>query len=289
MVFLSGLILPAWGNQTANKLLEIEQRLQELEIRIQEKQKALEQTSRGVPSAPNITTIRPKESDNSQKEDLKKLPEESKTTKNQYGATIHKEGSSNEEIFEGNRNSRLGINLGFVLPNDNEMGLGEISFDPGFSLGTEYSWYFPDLSYIELGFEMRFFNASGGLSVPTNNGDLYFQYSGDCMMSNLYFTLGQEWEIYESISLLTQASMGLAMSNYELNFMHQQPGNNQNIEIPMDITETSFYYSFMIGIAYSWNQKWQSSFYYEFDGRSEAGDLDYQSFHQLGVETGFRF
>lgn len=281
------IISPAWGIDARQKLQELEQKLLELEKRIQSRQSA-------SPSPPLPTEIQtPVLPDPSNQENQSEVIDESSpiSKKNMeedgYGFTISEE----DDLIEPDNNpyNRIGFHFGFTIPNDTEMGMGKISFDPGIVLGVEYFRYFIDHSYLGIGFDIKVFQADGALTVPYNNSSLEFKYSGDCSISDFYFTLGQEWELSESLSILTQASIGFAFSKYELNFAHHPTNSTTSTEKTYDISDSSFYYSFLAGLNYYWNEKWQSALYYELDGRSEAGELDYQSFHQIGVKTSFAF
>ena len=270
-----------WGMDAGLKLQEIEQKLLDLENRIQQRQ------SGSTLSAPTENTRPPPLPEQLDRSDQIEIIDEYpqpptwELENKDYGLS----NSKKEDIEKPARTglNRIGFHFGFTLPNDTMLGKGEISFDSGIGLGIEYFRYFNDQSYIGLGFEMKAFDATGVWSEPFE-----FKYSGDCSVSEFYFTLGQEWDFYESVSFLTQASIGFAFSNYEINFIHHIPGSS-SVEKKHDISDSSFYYSFLIGINYQWNKNWHSALYYELDGRAEAGELDYQSFNQIGVKTSFAF
>jgi hypothetical protein len=274
-------ISETWSMNAGLKLEEIEQKLLDLENRIQQRKSG---------STPPLLTktrqpiVLPEPLD--RKDQIEIIDEYPKTPIGELGNEDYLLSNSKKEDIEIPSSSglnRIGFHLGFTLPNDTMLGMGEISFDSGIGLGIEYFRYFNDQSYLGLGFEIKAFKAAGIWSEPFE-----FKYSGDCSISEFYFTLGQEWDFYESVSLLTQASIGFAFSNYEINFVHHNPGS-ANIERIHDINDTSFYYSFLVGINYQWNKNWQSALYYELEGHAEAGELDYQSFNQIGVKTSFAF
>jgi hypothetical protein len=193
--------------------------------------------------------------------------------------------SSNLNLTEEKKNSfesqpyslnRLNFHLGLTLPSDTTTQNGsDWSFDTGTVTGIEYQRYFLDQSYICLGLKHKAFEASGNLTSHK------ISYSGDCSVTSFYGTLGQSWSISDDIQLLTQASAGFARSDYEFVFKKAIPTQL--------VTDTSFYYSLLFGLYYEWNQQWQSSVYYEFDGRSDAGNFGYHSFHTFGISTSFGF
>jgi len=102
-------------------------------------------------------------------------------------------------------------------------------------------------------------------------------------MLSLHATLGQNWSLSNQLSLLTQASAGLANSDYNFDRLWTIPIP------PKNESGTSFYYSFLLGLKLQLNRTWHSSIYYELDGRSEVEGLDYQTFHQIGLRSGLSF
>ena len=169
-------------------------------------------------------------------------------------------------------NHQFQFYLGFSIPNDttysNAAGNHDIEFKSGYELGLSYHLMFEDDSYIGLFVERKSFDTeslAGASSGGTNS------------LINLGFTLGQDWSLTKSLSVLTQASIGMSSTRYEV--------TSQNYSAK----DLAFHYSFLAGLEFKWNEYWQTSLYYEFDGRSSADRIDYQSFHQIGLETGIGF
>ena len=168
-------------------------------------------------------------------------------------------------------NNRFSFYLGFTIPNDttySRNGNHDLTFQNGYELGVDYNFRFEDDSYIGAFLEGKFFDTK---SVAG------FSSKGSNRLLNLGFTLGQDWGLSDQLVVKTQASMGGALTNYEIDAVHYS------------VKDFTFYYSFLLGLEFKWNESWQTSVYYELDGRASADRIDYQSFHQLGVETGFGF
>ena len=127
---------------------------------------------------------------------------------------------------------------------------------------------FEDGSYIGAFVEGKFFDTEKISGTST---------TGDNRLVNLGFTLGQDWDFSELLALKTQASIGASITHYEIDLINYSSNS------------LGFHYSFLAGLEFRWNEYWQTSLYYEFDGRSSADRMDYQSFHQLGIETGIGF
>jgi hypothetical protein len=167
--------------------------------------------------------------------------------------------------------NRFNFYFGLSIPNDStfsESGNHNLEFGNGFELGVEYNRMFEDESYIGAFVEGKFFDTEKISGVST---------SGDNRLLNLGFTLGQDWSFSELLALKTQASIGTSITHYEIDLVNYSANS------------LGFHYSFLAGLEFRWNEYWQTSLYYEFDGRSSADRMDYQSFHQLGIETGIGF
>ena len=167
--------------------------------------------------------------------------------------------------------NRFNFYIGLSIPNDStfsESGNHNLEFGNGFEIGIEYNRMFEDESYIGAFIEGKFFDTE---SLAGNTE------KGDNRLVNLGFTLGQDWSFSELLALKTQASIGTSITHYEI----ESENYSQS--------DLAFHYSFLIGLEFRWNEFWQSSVYYELDGRSAADRIDYQSFHQIGIETGIGF
>jgi hypothetical protein len=168
--------------------------------------------------------------------------------------------------------NRFNFYLGFSIPNDSTYsdsnGNRVIEFGNGFEMGIEYKRIFEDESYIGAFLEGKFFGSKSLSGTAIN---------GDNRLINFGFTLGQDWSLSEHFTVKTQASIGASSAHYEI--------NSENYSS----TDLAFHYSFLLGLEVKWNEYWQTSLYYELDGRSSADRMDYQSFHQIGIETGVGF
>ena len=168
--------------------------------------------------------------------------------------------------------NRFSFYLGFSIPNDstysNSSGNHDIEFKNGYEIGIEYNRFFVDNSYIGGFIEGKFFD-TGSLAGNSTNGDN--------RLINFGFTLGQDWTLSEHFAVKTQASIGASSAHYEITFDNYSS------------TDLAFHYSFLLGLEVKWNEYWHTHLYYELDGRSSADRMDYQSFHQIGVETGIGF
>jgi hypothetical protein len=168
-------------------------------------------------------------------------------------------------------NNRFSFYLGFTIPNDttySRNGNHNLAFQNGYELGVDYNYRFEDDSYIGAFLEGKFFETK---SIAG------FSSTGSNRLLNIGFTLGQDWGLSDQLVVKTQASMGGALTSYEIDAIHYS------------VKDFTFYYSFLLGLEFKWNESWQTSVYYELDGRASADRIDYQSFHQLGLETGFGF
>jgi hypothetical protein len=168
--------------------------------------------------------------------------------------------------------NRFNFYLGLSIPGDSvysdTSGNHDTEFGSGFELGLDYNRMFEDGSYIGAFVEGKFFDTEKISGTST---------TGDNRLVNLGFTLGQDWDFSELLALKTQASIGASITHYEIDFINYSSNS------------LGFHYSFLAGLEFRWNEYWQTSLYYEFDGRSSADRMDYQSFHQLGIETGIGF
>jgi len=168
--------------------------------------------------------------------------------------------------------NRFNFYLGLSIPGDSvysdTSGNHDTEFGSGFELGLDYNRMFEDGSYIGAFVEGKFFDTEKISGTST---------TGDNWLVNLGFTLGQDWDFSELLALKTQASIGASITHYEISSESYSANS------------LGFHYSFLAGLEFRWNEYWQTSLYYEFDGRSSADRIDYQSFHQFGVETGIGF
>jgi len=167
--------------------------------------------------------------------------------------------------------NRFNFYFGLSIPNDStfsESGNQNLEFGNGFELGVEYNRMFEDESYIGAFIEGKFFDTESLAGILEK---------GDNRLVNLGFTLGQDWSFSELLALKTQASIGTSITHYEIESSNYSE------------SDLAFHYSLLIGLELRWNEFWQSSVYYELDGRSSADRIDYQSFHQIGIETGIGF
>ena len=168
--------------------------------------------------------------------------------------------------------NRFNFYLGLSIPGDSvysdTSGNHDTEFGNGFELGLDYNRMFEDGSYVGAFVEGKFFDTERIKGTST---------TGDNRLVNLGFTLGQDWDFSELLALKTQASIGASITHYEIELTNYSANS------------LGFHYSFLAGLEFRWNEYWQTSLFYEFDGRSSADRMDYQSFHQLGIETGIGF
>ena len=168
--------------------------------------------------------------------------------------------------------NRFNFYAGLSIPGDSvysdTSGNHDTEFGNGFELGLDYNRMFEDGSYIGAFVEGKFFDTEKISETST---------TGDNRLVNLGFTLGQDWDFSELLVLKTQASIGASITHYEIELKNYS------------VNSLGFHYSFLAGLEFRWNEYWQTSLYYEFDGRSSADRMDYQGFHQIGVETGIGF
>jgi hypothetical protein len=281
-------LCPSFGQGTIDKLLEIEKKLKDLETRLEARSKSGNQNKYESPPAlrgASRTEGTSAEPTSSQASTF--VPKSDSSIENEFRSTIV-DKETPKAIEE--KDNGLSFHFGYMLPGDADLGSASISFDPGVEWGASYTRKFSDLSYVSLGFDLKFFEPSGNLSIDS----LAFDYSGEASMTNFYATLGQEWEFSDSFTFLTQASIGFALSDYTIHFDHSYQDPTQNnqlttLRLSRNVSDSSFYYSFLLGLNYHWNDRWSSALYYELDGRSQAGALDYQNFHQIGLNTSFGF
>ena len=168
--------------------------------------------------------------------------------------------------------NRFNFYLGLSIPGDSvysdNSANHDTEFGNGFELGLDYNRIFEDGSYIGAFVEGKFFDTERIKGTST---------TGDNRLVNFGVTLGQDWDFSELLALKTQASIGASITHYEIELTNYSANS------------LGFHYSFLAGLEFRWNEYWQTSLYYEFDGRSSADRMDYQSFHQLGIETGIGF
>lgn len=168
--------------------------------------------------------------------------------------------------------NRFNFYIGFSIPNDttysDSTGDHNIEFGNGYEIGFEYTRIFEDKSYIGAFIEGKFFDSESLSSALID---------GDNRLINFGFTLGQDWTLSEHFAVKTQASIGASSAHYEI--------TSENYSS----TDLAFHYSFLLGLEVKWNEYWHTNLYYELDGRSSADRVDYQSFHQIGLEAGIGF
>ena len=275
-----------FSQENTKRLENIAEKIRLLEQKIKERK----DRSQGVQNNPKNTFSFDKKIESS----VEDPPEDSSFTDNQ---SLHLESSEPEEYIEpkdANTDwyesdafkikqdplNQISLSLSLVNPSDVESNGKALEFDTGVDFGLEYSRFFADNSYIGGGFSYKTFNASGHQTF----GHLETNYDGDASQLSFYGTLGQKWTISHRIGLLTQASAGIGVSDYDIKFTWD--GNHVHA---LNISDTSFYYSLLLGLDFQLSRSWHAALFYELDGRSEAGTLDYQNFHQFGVKTSFGF
>lgn len=170
--------------------------------------------------------------------------------------------------------NKFNLYFAYCVPNECSLGNKEVQFKSGSEFGLEYQREFLDQSYLGLSWGMKSFDTTG-----TAGG---YELTGSNSLMRFDFTLGQEWEFTDTLSILTQGSIGIATSSYEV----KVPDLSYTL---YDSSATSFHYAILLGLKLEWNDSWHSALFYEFDGRSESNLMDYQSFHQFGIETGLSF
>ena len=275
-----------FSQENSKRLENIAEKIRLLEQKIKERNNR----SQGVQNNPKNTFTFDKKNE----PPVEDLPEDSSFTDNQ---SFDLESSEPEEYIEpkdANTDwyesdafeieqdplNQISLSLSLVNPSDVESNGKALEFDTGVDFGLEYSRFFADNSYIGGGFSYKTFNASGSDTY----GPYDVNYDGDASLLSFYGTLGQKWTISHRVGLLTQASAGIGVSDYDIKFTWD--GNPVQ---SLNIFDTSFYYSLLLGLDFQLSRSWHAALFYELDGRSEAGTLDYQNFHQLGVKTSFGF
>ena len=96
---------------------------------------------------------------------------------------------------------------------------------------------------------------------------------------SFYGTLGQKWTISHRIGLLTQASAGIGVSDYDIKFTWDGTVHALNI------SDTSFYYSLLLGLDFQLSRSWHAALFYELDGRSEIELLITKTSINLGLKS----
>ena len=257
---------PPITNQSSEET-ETAKTFNRLENRIDELLQRLELTPNTAPAYQPSPKTQPEQS-------VKELPTvDLETDPSVYSRTYSLPEDSNPEDIEvpSLPKNRFNFYIGLSIPNDStfsESGNHNLEFGNGFEIGVEYNRMFEDESYIGAFIEGKFFDTESLAGIKEK---------GDNRLVNLGFTLGQDWSFSELLALKTQASIGTSITHYEIESTNYSE------------SDLAFHYSLLIGLEFRWNEFWQSSFYYELDGRSSADRIDYQSFHQIGIETGIGF
>jgi hypothetical protein len=246
------------NTEASQALNQLENRIDNLLRRLNMESSPLVESQAQVKKQPRVDVPEPQ-----------KLPE-SKDPPNSF-ALPDELGEENFEPPPLPKN-RFNFYLGLSIPGDSvysdTSGNHDTEFGSGFELGLDYNRMFEDGSYIGAFVEGKFFDTEKISGTST---------TGDNRLVNLGFTLGQDWDFSELLALKTQASIGASITHYEISSESYSANS------------LGFHYSFLAGLEFNWNEYWQTSLYYEFDGRSSADRMDYQSFHQFGVETGIGF
>jgi len=189
----------------------------------------------------------------------------------------HNDTVINEDKIKANENLKNELNFyfGFLLPKNSTFRSYGIQFEHGSQFELEYERRFGSFS---LGSSVsgKFYGNKKINGIPIV-GEMLTEGENKIFMTSLL--AGWKTQLNEILFIKGKISGGVAFANQNLRIL-----NNSITQ-----SDTSLYYSSLIGIGLQWTNFANTMLYYQYDGFQSSGNLGDQSFHQIGVSLGMNY
>ena len=189
----------------------------------------------------------------------------------------HNDTVINEDKIKANENLKNELNFyfGFLLPKNSTFRSYGIQFEHGSQFELEYERRFGSFS---LGSSVsgKFYGNKKIIGIPIV-GEMLTEGENKIFMTSLL--AGWKTQLNEILFIKGKISGGVAFANQNLRIL-----NNSITQ-----SDTSLYYSSLIGIGLQWTNFANTMLYYQYDGFQSSGNLGDQSFHQIGVSLGMNY
>ena len=189
----------------------------------------------------------------------------------------HNDTVINEDKIKANENLKNELNFyfGFLLPKNSTFRSYGIQFEHGSQFELEYERRFGSFS---LGSSVsgKFYGNKKIIGIPIV-GEILTEGENKIFMTSLL--AGWKTQLNEILFIKGKISGGVAFANQNLRIL-----NNSITQ-----SDTSLYYSSLIGIGLQWTNFANTMLYYQYDGFQSSGNLGDQSFHQIGVSLGMNY
>ncbi|MBT3666663.1 MAG: hypothetical protein HN548_04225 [Opitutae bacterium] len=178
------------------------------------------------------------------------------------------------KIYESSKNE-LNLYFGFLLPEISTFRSYGMHFEHGSQFELEYARRFGSFS-IGSSVSGKFYENEKINGIPIV-GEILTAGENKVFMTSLH--AGWKTQLNEILFIKGKISCGLASANQNLRIL-----NNSITQ-----SDTSLYYSSLIGIGMQGTNFANTMLYYQYDGYESAGNFGDQAFHQIGVSLGMNY
>ena len=173
-------------------------------------------------------------------------------------------------------NSHLGdlhFYIGFSIPKQNEYRGYEVDFTNGYKFDFEY---LKDFGAFSLGPSINAKFYKNKRILAPHRG--WMRLDGQNSTYSISLSSNLQKNLWGKTFIRLGAKAGMIFLNHEMGSEYSS----------FSFSDTSFYYSFLLGIGYKWKNI-EPILYYEFDGFGRTEHFDSQTFHQIGLGIGIGF
>lgn len=171
--------------------------------------------------------------------------------------------------------NKLNFSFGFLLPENSTYRNYGIQFEHGSQFELEYSRRFGSFT-VGSSVAGKFYGNEKINGIPIL-GEMLTAGENKIFMTSLL--TGWKAQLNEVLFVEGKISGGIAFANQNLQIL-----NNSITQ-----SDSSLYYSTLIGMGLEWNKLASTMLYYQIDGFESAGNFGDQSFHQIGISLGLNY
>ena len=171
--------------------------------------------------------------------------------------------------------NELNLYFGFLLPKNSTFRNYGIHFEHGSQFELEYARRFGSFS-LGTSVSGKFFGNDKIVGIPVV-GEMLTAGENKAFMTTLL--AGWKTHLNDTVFINGKISVGLAFTNQNLRILTNSIAQS----------DTSFYYSSLIGIGLQWTNVVNTNLYYQYDGYESKGNFGDQSFHQIGLSLGMNY
>ncbi len=164
---------------------------------------------------------------------------------------------------------------GFMYPSDSNFRNYQIQFRRGHHISIQYNRQYRSL-FVGTSLSAKFYDNYRVMGIPILNE---MNVKGNNQLISTSVFGGWEIPISDLFFFRVKVSNGIAFTDHKLKIQNEY----------LTQSDTSFYYSLLIGAGVQWTHPFEVLIFYQYDGNTNTQDYSKQSFNQVGISFGLDY